>query len=113
MVVCEEAFDRLYFMQAGCVEELIGKRLSFRSPEGPFVQIAGIARDGKYWSIGEGPTPFVYSPMLQSYSSTATLAVRTTGDPKALAGAVRGTVAELDATLPVYDVKTFADHLSF
>src|SRR6185295_10710119 len=56
---------------------------------------------------------FVYSPLRQSYNSGATLAVRTTGDPKALAGVIRGTVAELDATLPVYDVKTFAEHLSF
>ena len=113
VVVVNEAFAHRFFPEARSLEEVIGKRLSFRSPEGPFIQIAGIARDGKYWSIGETPTPFVYSPMLQSYSSSATLAVRTSGDPKALAGAIRGTVAELDAALPVYDVKTFEEHLSF
>jgi predicted permease len=113
VVVVNEAFARRFFPEAGSVEEVIGKRFSFRSAEGPFVQIVGIARDGKYWNIGETPTSFVYSPLRQSYNSGATLAVRTTGDPKALAGVIRGTVAELDATLPVYDVKTFAEHLSF
>jgi len=113
VVVVNEAFAHHFFSQAGSLEEVIGKRLSFRSSEGPFIQIAGIARDGKYWSIGEKPTPFIYSPLNQSYSPNATMLVRTTGDPKALAAAIRGTIAELDATLPVFDVKTFAEHLSF
>ena len=39
--------------------------------------------------------------------------MRTTGDPKPLAGAIRATVAARDATLPVYDVKTFTEHLGF
>ena len=113
VVVVNEAFAHRFFPEAGSLEEVVGKRLSFRSSEGPFIQIAGIARDGKYWSIGEASTPFVYSAMLQSYSPNATLVVRTTGDPKALASVIRGTVAELDAALPVYDVKTFTEHLSF
>src|SRR5205085_3079702 len=62
---------------------------------------------------GEDPQPFVYSPLSQSYTSSTTLVVRTAGDPQALAGAIRGKIAELDATLPVYDLKTFAEHLSF
>ena len=113
VAVVNEAFAHRFFPEAGSLEEVVGKRFSFRSSEGPFIQIAGVARDGKYWSIGENATPFIYSPLNQSYNSSATLAVRTNGDPKALAPAVRGTVAELDETLPVYDVKTFAEHLSF
>ena len=113
VVVINETFAHRFFPEAGTLEEVIGKRFSFRSAEGPFIQIAGIARDGKYWSIGEAPTPFVYSLILQNYDSNATLAVRTTGDPKPLAGAIRRTVAELDATIPVYDVKTFTEHLGF
>jgi predicted permease len=113
VVVVNEAFAHRFFPEAHSLDEVIGKRFSFESLEGPFLQIAGVARDGKYWSIGEAPTPFVYSPLQQSYSSSVTMMVRTNGDPKALIGAIRSKVAELDATLPVYDVKTLAEHLSF
>lgn len=113
VVVVNEAFAHRFFPEARSLDEVTGKRFSFKSPQGPFIQITGIARDGKYWNIGEAPAPFVYSPLLQSYSSSATMVLRTNGDPQALIGAIRSKVAELDPTLPVYDVKTFAEHLSF
>ncbi|HJQ25191.1 MAG TPA: ABC transporter permease [Blastocatellia bacterium] len=113
VAVVNEAFAHRFFPEAHSLDEVIGKRFSFESLQGPFIQIAGVTRDGKYWSIGEAPQPFVYSPVAQYYVSSITLVVRTTSDPQALAGAIRGKVAELDATLPVYDVKTFAEHLSF
>src|SRR5262249_47927854 len=88
VAVVNEAFAHRFFPQARSLDEVIGKRFSFGSTTGPFIQIAGVARDGKYWSIGEAPTPFVYSPLQQSYDSSATLAVRTDGDPKALIAAI-------------------------
>src|SRR5689334_3754933 len=101
VVVVNEAFARQFFPRASSLDDVVGKRFSTRGPDGPFRQIAGVARDGKYWSIGEAPAPFVYFPLRQSYGTFITLAVRTDGDPKALAGAVRSKIAELDATLPV------------
>ncbi|MEN3334746.1 MAG: hypothetical protein V7641_4111, partial [Blastocatellia bacterium] len=113
VAVVNEAFAHRFFPEAHALDEVIGKRFSFSSLEGPFIQIAGVARDGKYWSIGEAPQPFAYSPLSQSYSSSTTMMVRTNGNPQALIGAIRSKVAEMDATLPVYDVKTIAEHLSF
>jgi len=113
VVVVNESFARRFFPRASSLDEVIGKRFSTHGSEGPFKQIAGVARDGKYWGIGEAPTPFVYFPLRQSYGTFMTMAVRTDGDPKALAGAIRSKIAELDATLPVYDVKTFTEHLGF
>jgi macrolide transport system ATP-binding/permease protein len=113
VAVVNEAFAHRFYPEVGSLDEVIGRRFSFSSLEGPFIQIAGIARDGKYWSIGEAPQPFVYSPLQQSYISSATMMVRTNGDPQALVGAIRARIAELDATLPIYDVKTLAEHLSF
>jgi predicted permease len=113
IVVVNETFARQFFPRASSLDEVVGKRFSTRGPEGPFRQIAGVARDGKYWSIGEAPTPFVYFPLRQSYGTFMTMAVRTDGDPKALTGAIRSKISELDATLPVYDIKTFTEHLGF
>ena len=55
----------------------------------------------------------MYIPMLQSYHPEMTVLVRTTGDPKALAAAVRGEVQQLDRNLPVYDIKALPEHLSY
>jgi ABC-type antimicrobial peptide transport system permease subunit len=79
--------------------------------EGPFLEVVGVARDGKYRSLGERPQPYVYQPVLQSYDPKMTLVVRTTGEPQALAPAVREQIRALDANLPVADVKTLRDQL--
>jgi predicted permease len=92
-------------------EDALGKRLSVGGYEGPFLEVVGVARDGKYRSLGERPQPYVYQPVLQSYDPKMTLVVRTTGEPQALAPAVREQIRTLDANLPVADVKTFRDQV--
>jgi macrolide transport system ATP-binding/permease protein len=107
VVVVNETFARRLFPG----EDAVGKRIAFRGDEGPWVEIVGVAGDGKYWTIGEAPELFVYSPLAQSYNSTVTLVARTEGDPHALAQALNAEVRALDPTLPVFDVKTMAEHM--
>ncbi len=92
-------------------DEALGKRLSVGGREGPFLEVVGVARDGKYRSLGETARPYVYQPVLQSYDPKMTLVVRTTGEPQALAPAVREQIRALDPKLPITDVKTFRDQL--
>src|SRR5258705_1198162 len=92
--------------------DALGKRLSLGGPEGPFLEVVGVARDGKYRSLGEEPHPYVYQPVLQSYDPNMTLVVRTTREPQAIAPAVREQIRALDAKLPIADVKTFRDQLN-
>jgi predicted permease len=90
-------------------EDPLGKRVSFQGPEGPFLEVVGVARDGKYRSLGDRPRPYIYQPFFQSYEPKMTLVVRTTGDPQSVAGAVRAQLHALDANLPVADVKTLTE----
>jgi predicted permease len=92
-------------------EDALGKRVSVSGPEGPFLEVIGVARDGKYRSLGEAPHPYIYQPLLQSYDPKMTLVVRTKGEPQSVATAVREQIRALDANLPVADVKTFRDQL--
>lgn len=92
-------------------QDALGKRVSVSGPEGPFLEVVGVARDGKYRSLGESPHPYVYQPVLQSYDPKMTLLVRTTGEPQSVAGAVREQIRTLDANLPVAEVKTLRDQL--
>ena len=92
-------------------EEALGKRVSISGPAGPFLEVVGVARDGKYRSLGEAPHPYIYQPLLQSYDPKMTLVVRTTGQPQSVATAMREQIRTLDANLPVADVKTLRDQL--
>jgi predicted permease len=73
--------------------------------------VVGIARDGKYQSLGEAPRPFFYVPILQVYRSRAVIHLRTAGDPLHLAPALRGEVRRLDPDLPLSAVKSMRQHL--
>jgi predicted permease len=90
-------------------EDALGKRVSFEGTAGPFLEVVGVARDGKYRSLGDRARPYIYRPLMQSYEPRMTLVVRTSGDPRALAGPVREQLRALDPNLPVADVRTLEE----
>ena len=86
-------------------QDAIGKR--FRCfGEDWIIEVVGVARDAKYFTIGEDPQPFFYVPLAQHPSTAVTLHVRTEGDPAAVLGTVRGQVQSLDARMPITNVQT-------
>jgi putative ABC transport system permease protein len=91
----------------------LGKRISVAGPKGPFLEVVGVARDGKYRSLGELPQPYIYQPVLQSYDPKMTLVIRTTGEPLSVTAAVREQIRTIDPKLPVSDIKTLRDQLNF
>jgi predicted permease len=111
VAIVNQTFVRRILPDAKSAEDAIGRRVSFKSAEGPFMQIVGVVRDGKYFNIGEEPREFIYTPMLQDYSSSATLVVRTTGDPEPLIAPARNAVQSLDETLPLFNVMTMTEHM--
>lgn len=109
-VVVNETFARQFFPGPNPMENALGKR--FRtSPERQPWQIVGVAKDGKYWSIGEDPRSFVWFP-LGSQLAFNTMLVRTTGKPESVIAAVRNEFRNLDPNLPVTDVKTLTEHMN-
>jgi predicted permease len=90
-------------------EDPLGKRLSFEGARGPFLEVVGVARDGKYRTLGDRSRPYLYTPLFQSYQPRMTLVVRTSGDPVALSGAVRAQLHALDPNLPVAEVRTLGE----
>ncbi|MDT5272320.1 MAG: hypothetical protein QOH49_4506 [Acidobacteriota bacterium] len=91
-------------------EDPLGKRVSFEGAKGPYLEVVGVARDGKYRSLGDRARPYIYRPVMQSYEPKMTLVVRTSAaDPRALAGAMREHLRALDPNLPVADVRTLEE----
>ena len=75
------------------------------------LEVVGVARNGKYRTLGEDPRSFAYVPSGQMYNSQVAILARTTG-PSALA-AMRGVVRQLDPNLPILQAGTMADLTAF
>ena len=74
--------------------------------------IIGVVADGKYASLGEDTTPFMFLPLAQSPMAQTNLLVRTTQDSPALNRAFGDAVHELDRSLPAAQVHPLANTLA-
>lgn len=84
-------------------QDAIGKRVRVGGRDH---LVVGVVKTGKYFSIGEAPTSFMYLPLRQNDAGNLVFHVRTAGDPAALMDAVRKEVRALDSSLPVAEFKT-------
>jgi putative ABC transport system permease protein len=92
-------------------ENPIGKRLHSGNTGSNALEVIGIAKNGKYQTLGELPSLMIYYPLSQVYSSDAALVARTNSDPKPVIASVRNEVLKLDPNLPIYETKTLEEHL--
>ena len=107
VAVINETFARKIF---GSQTNALGRY--YKSWNGTRIQVVGIVQDGKYTSLTEEPQAAMFLPILQSPSSQSFLIVRSESDPRQLAGAIRSSVLELDAGLPVF-IQTWPESMDF
>ncbi|HLM98077.1 MAG TPA: ABC transporter permease [Bryobacteraceae bacterium] len=91
-------------------QDPIGKRFRLDNQNGPWVEIVGVAKQGKYFWVGEPPSEFLYFPLAQKPEPRMTLVAESFGDPAALATPLREVVRNLDANQPVYDVRVMEEY---
>ena len=92
-------------------ENPVGRHLG-QSIEGKHdYEIIGVLRDTKYSSIRDAVPPTICECSRQSTQSGMTVVIRTAADPNALGDAVRATVRQVDATLPLSNFTTQEDQL--
>jgi len=103
VAVINETMARHYWPN----EDAVGRRFFIGSfSNGVPVEVVGVAKDGKYRTLGEDPRPYLYLSAEQDYGAYLTLHVRprsaeTAADALA---AVRRETAALDPNLPLLDV---------
>jgi predicted permease len=110
VMMINEAMARR-FWPGQSTQNVVGKRLSINGAEGPFWEIIGLAKTGKYRNLREAPLPLMYFPLSQQYRPRVTMLIRTTGNAARLAPALRSEVQKLDKAVPLFDVKTLDEHL--
>jgi len=82
----------------------------YKIEDGTRIEVVGIAEQGKYHSLAEDPKPAMFLPFLQSPSSETWMVVRSSRDSQQLGPAIRNTLRDLDAGLPVY-IQTWVKEL--
>ena len=109
VAVVNETFVRRFWPG----QDGLGRQIRLHGNDGPAVEVVGVVRDGKYFSLGEAPQPFVFTPLLQEYSGAATVLARTSGDAGTVLEALRRELAAAFPHLPVFDAKPMEQHLAF
>ena len=107
VVIVSETLARHFWPQYPAGPDPIGQQILIGANPQP-IEIVGIVAD-----VGQDPLHNVrmelYRPCFQSPNLSATLAVRTNGDPLLLANAVRKQILGIDPAQPVSDVMTMND----
>jgi len=80
-------------------EETAGKRIRVPGADLPSYEVIGVAKDVKYRSLREEPSPFIYVPLVHSDMIYALLRVR--GNPRALIRPAETEVHMLDQDMVV------------
>jgi putative ABC transport system permease protein len=110
VVVISESVASRYWPGA----DALGERIQLPGEPG-WVTVVGIAGDVRHAALDQPPRPELYVPHAQFRSwnggtavRSMAVAIRTAGDPLALAPAVRAEIRAMDANLPVAELRGLA-----
>ena len=98
VAVVSQTFVRMYLSG----QQPLGQRVVL----GKGIEIVGVVGDVKFGGPEAASVPILYLPMAQSPWAGGALGLLTSGDPAALAPAVRTALAQVDRDTPVTAVKT-------
>jgi predicted permease len=103
--IVNEEFVRRYLNGA----DPIGRRLQARTQS---FAIIGVARNSAYDALGEPAQPAIYFSYRDRPQDQGEIHLRTrTGNEAALTSEARAVLRDLDPMLPLYDVRTFSQHI--
>jgi predicted permease len=93
-------------------EPAVGKRLRVFGEERAWRRVVGVARNGKYRTLGEDPRSFVYTSTEQGNTLQRVLVVAGDVDEKTLLAQVRHEIDAVDPNVPIFSTGTMSEHLS-
>ncbi len=90
-------------------QDPLGQRITFDNParsNAHWLTIVGVVGDTRTAKLSQEPESECYWPEAQNPANSATLVLRTTGDPRRLVEPLRRAIAGLDADIPLDHVST-------
>jgi predicted permease len=94
-------------------ESAVGKRIFIGPDSHDGLEVVGVVKTGKYRALAEDPKPYFYYPITQQRPGSMTLVIRTTGDPHGVVGAIRSEIGSIDRRVPLFAIKTMAEHMTW
>ena len=94
-------------------ESAVGKRIFIGADSRDFMEVVGVIKTGKYRNLAEDPKPFFYYSMDQLRPRPMMMVIRPSVDPRSLVGAIRTQVEAIDRRVPLYAIKTMAQHKTY
>ena len=79
----------------------VGKRFRLGDPEGDWVEVAGVAKTGKYNALIEPPLDVLYLPFAQNFRTEMNLLISTNGPSTGMAQPLRYLAKSIDSNQPV------------
>jgi putative ABC transport system permease protein len=114
VAIVSESLAKLYWPN----QDPIGKRLKPELTGGEWCTVVGLAADVRHWAADIDIEPTAYYPYTQVPTAflpllegSMSIAVRS-NNPAGLLSSIRGVVADVDKTIPVYDVKAMEEMVS-
>ena len=101
VAIVNEAFAERFWPK----QSALGHEFKMVSDRAHSMRVVGVAKNSRTNGLIGPVRPYFYVPLAQQYSSLATLQVRTTAAPESMAEAVRGEIASLAPTMPVFEVR--------
>lgn len=101
MIVSSEFARRMFPGQSA-----VGKRIRSWRDENVYREVVGVVGDVRYFGASDELRPLVFVPHRQNAWGLMSVAVRTQGDPQALAGPIREVLRQMDPTLAIGQVQT-------
>jgi predicted permease len=108
VVIVNEAMARRFWPH----QNPLGRHFEIGEQPRRTVEIIGVVRNSKHRNLDEAPQPVLYLPLRQQYEASMILHLRSRIEPLSLVAAVRREVQQLDANLPLFEIKTLAQRLN-
>jgi putative ABC transport system permease protein len=113
VAIVSEAFARKYWPN----ERALGRHIDRVGIHDQTFEVVGIVGNSAGYNVRREPEGVVYFPLDQSYlmfpwQPDITLMARGQGDSSQLIGAIRGAVATVDSTLPVFRIRTLKEQVA-
>ncbi|MGH7718666.1 MAG: ABC transporter permease [Gemmatimonadaceae bacterium] len=110
VVIINEALARQHWQGESPIGQCI--RAGSMGPNAPCAEVVGVAANARYADVTQEPGAFFYRPLAQRPRMAPPMTVlhlRTTGDPAAVAGAVRRELQGIDTNISFVSVRPLTD----
>jgi predicted permease len=104
VAIVNESFARRYFRE----RSPIGRHIGFGMNPGTKtpIEIIGVVKDAKYTGVRDEIPRQVFFAFLEAENNAGVIYVRTNAQPDSTFAAIRQTVREMDANVPIYSLRT-------